>query len=298
MTEVPHSHAMRLSVIIATRNRADTLVGQLEALCKQEWQNGWEVIVAENGSLDRTAEVVGPYRGRLPGLRMIDASRVPGPAFARNEGVRNATGDAFLFVDDDDEVGEGWLAAMGRALLEHPFVAARIDPYKLNPSWLAESRGMHQSDELQRIPYPPYFHHAAGGTLGIWRSPLEEMGGFDETLPGLEDTFFCLRLQLSGIALQFVQEATVHMRFRPTFLGMYCQAKGYGECSTLIYKKSRELGTPPIPHPVRSSLRAWGGLIKSLPALRHRRGRATWVIRLGYRVGRLKGSLKHRVLAP
>jgi GT2 family glycosyltransferase len=288
---------MRLSVVIPTFNGGDTIGGQLGALSRQRWGDEWEVVVADNGSTDETRAIVGSYSPRLP-LRIVDASQVPGQPHALNVGARSATGDALLFCDDDDEVGEGWLAAMGRALAQHPFVACRIDPYKLNAPWVVESRGKFQWNGLQQIPYPPFLPHAGGGTLGIWRSLFETMGGFDESLLALHDTFLCLRIQLAGVPLHFVPDALVHVRYRHTFAGIYRQAHTYGEYSTLLYRKSRELGTPPLARPVRDSLIAWYSLLRSLPALRRKGGLARWVFSLGYRVGRMKGSLKHRVLAP
>src|SRR4030067_522850 len=132
---------MRLSVIIPTLNGADTIGAQLEALGHQELQDGWEVIIADNGSADRTPEGVAAYASRLPGLRVIKASGASGAAHARNTGAKHAVGDALLFCDDDDEVGEGWLAAMGRALLQHRFVACRADGHKLNAWWVGGPHG-------------------------------------------------------------------------------------------------------------------------------------------------------------
>jgi len=289
---------VRLSVIIPTLNRAETIGGQFEALSRQEWPDGWEVIVADNGCVDRTAEVVRAYQDTIPDLRLIDASQRRGVSYALNVAARHAKGDAFLFSDDDDEVGEGWLSAMGRALMEHPFVACRIEGSKLNPPWLAATRPTVQRAGLQQIPYPPYLPHAGGSTLGVWRSVFEAVGGFDERMRAVQDTDFCVRVQLSGVPLRFVPEAVVHVRFRGSVLEMYRQARGYGESSTFMYKKMRGLGTPPIPHPIQQSLRSWWHLARSLPRLRGKTGRGGFAFSLGYRVGRLRGSLKHRVMAP
>lgn len=288
---------MRLSVIVPTLNRAKTLGAQLDALSRQQWSEGWEVIVADNGSTDHTRDVVRAHAARLPDFRVVAAAQRRSRSHALNVGARSATGDGFLFCDDDDVVGDGWLAAMGRALAEHPFVACQVDASRLNPPWLAESR-IFQRTELQQIPYPPYFSHAAGATMGVRRSVFDALGGFDGNQGGLEDTWFCVRAQLAGIPLHFVPDAVVHMRFRHTYLGMFRQARRYGTYSTLMYKRMRQLGTPPLPHPIRDSLIAWRSLLRSLPSLRGRTGRAVWAFSLGYRVGRLGGSVKHRVLAP
>src|SRR5262245_53435164 len=117
---------MKLSVIIPCRNAVKTIEAQLDALCQQEWEGGWEVIVADNGSMDGTREVVARFFGRLPPLLLVDASTRRGAGHARNVGVKAATGDAIVFCDADDEVGAGWLSAMGNALTRHDFVAGRI----------------------------------------------------------------------------------------------------------------------------------------------------------------------------
>ena len=79
MPETPH-----LSVIIPARDAGATIGTQLEALAAQQWPGRWEVIVADNGSRDDTVARAEAWRDRLPGLRVIDASSVPGASHARN----------------------------------------------------------------------------------------------------------------------------------------------------------------------------------------------------------------------
>jgi len=49
---------MRLSVIIACLNGADTIGVQLKALANQQWSEPWEVIFADNGSTDGIVTIV------------------------------------------------------------------------------------------------------------------------------------------------------------------------------------------------------------------------------------------------
>lgn len=293
----PVEETMKLSVIIPCFNAAETLANQLEALAQQQWSEPWEIIVADNGSTDGSRETVKKYRQRLPNLRIVDASKKRGQPYALNVGARAASGDALLFCDADDEVAPGWLTAMGEALLKYDFVACRVDPEKLNEPWLVASRGYAQGDGLQKLPYPPYLPHAGGGTLGIKRSLFEAVGGFDEELPAIHDTFFCVRVQLMGTPLRFVPEATVYTRYRDTFRGMYCQARSWGQYSAFMYKKARALGTPKIPHPWREGAAVWKSLLKQMLEIRSRGDLAWCVFKFGYRVGRIRGSIKHRILA-
>lgn len=287
---------MRLSVIVPCRNAARTIAVQLEALASQRASWPWEVVVADNGSTDGTRAIVERYAGVLPDLRIVDASARPGQPYALNTGARAATGDAFLFCDADDEVAPGWLAAMGRALQEHEFVACRIEPRKLNPPWVCAGHGYAQWDGLQRISLFPSIAHAGGGTLGIRRSVFEAAGGFDEDLLALHDTYLCLRVQCSGTPLHFVPEAVVHVRYRDTLRGIYLQARTYAEYGVLLYKKSLPLGVPRIARPLRSGAKAWRDLLVQLPRARSRADRARWMYGLGWRVGRVRGSIKYGAL--
>src|SRR5215204_14430 len=105
-----------LTVVIPALDAADEIAGQLDALAAQEWDEPWEVVVADNGSTDGTRAVVERYAGRLPGLRVVDASEPAGQAHALNSGVESAGAEAVAFCDTDDEAAPGWVAAMGEAL--------------------------------------------------------------------------------------------------------------------------------------------------------------------------------------
>ena len=189
---------MKLSVIIPCYNAADTIADQLDALTKQQWSGPWEILLVNNRSSDNTVEVVEGYRQKLPNLRIIDALEKQGIAYATNTGARAASGDAFLFCDADDVVEEGWVEAMGKALLKYDFVSGPFEIEKLNQSTLQMNRANPQPDGIQKYTYPPYLPHAGGGNLGVKRSVFEAVGGFDESMRHLCDTDFCWRVQLAG----------------------------------------------------------------------------------------------------
>jgi GT2 family glycosyltransferase len=288
---------LKLSVVIPCLNAAATIGVQLDALTGQDWDGDWEVIVADNGSTDGSREIVESYRGRLPGLRLVDASDRRGQAHARNLGAAAATGDAFLFCDADDEVAPGWLAALGRALAQHDFVACRYDNEKLNPVWVQRTHLNPQKDGLTSYDYPPFLPHAGGGGLGVTRRAHEAVGGFDETLPALEDTDYCWRLQLAGFPLHFAPEAVVNIRHRGDLGSIYRQGVSYGLHNVLIYERYRTKGMPRLGW--LPGIRKWISLLLRTPLLLlTREGRARWMWQLGWRVGRIRGCFRYRVVAP
>ncbi|QYO63482.1 glycosyltransferase family 2 protein [Leptolyngbya sp. 7M] len=82
---------MKLSVVLPCFNGAKTIAVQLEALTKQHWLEGWEVVVVNNGSTDGSMAIVEQYRDRLPGLRIVEARSSgvnlrKGAQQARNQG--------------------------------------------------------------------------------------------------------------------------------------------------------------------------------------------------------------------
>lgn len=286
---------MKLSVIIPCYNAEATLCATLKALAEQVWDQPWEVLVVDNRSTDRSRAVAEAYRGRLPGLRVIEASTRQGQPYAVNTGVEQAAGRSVAFCDSDDVVGEGWLRAMGEALERHEFVAARIDTERLNSGWMLKSRGNTQKSGLQPYRYPPYLPHVGGGTMGVRRELFLALGGFDEGLPYLHDTDFCWRAQLAGKSITFVPEAVMHVRFRGDLRTIYRQARNYAQYNVLLYKRYRSRGMPPIS--LRMSLRAWWKMLARLPKVRDKGSFGLWLWFFAQRIGRLQGSLKYRVLA-
>jgi glycosyltransferase involved in cell wall biosynthesis len=299
IAESSHENAIqplqKLSVIIPCYNGAKTIGAQLEALTRQHYTSPWEVIIADNGSTDETLCVVERYKGKLPGLRVVDAAAVRTQPHAMNVGAQAATGEILLFCDADDEVDEGWLAAMALALHKHDFVACRTDARKLNSPWIAKL-GSSQENGLRALEYAPWLRYAGSGTMGVKRSVLLEAGGFDEGMKTYFDNFFCFQLQLAGTELHFVPDAVLHLRHRSTLGALFRQGLGYGEYQPVMYKKLVALGVPKLSRPWRAGIGHWRGLLAALLRARNRTRLARCAFALGWQLGRLKGSIEHHVV--
>jgi glycosyltransferase involved in cell wall biosynthesis len=290
--------AIKLTVILPCLNVENYLGGQLEALAGQQWSEPWEIIVADNGSTDRSADIVESYRGRFSNLRLVDASDRRGSAHARNVAAWTATGESLAFCDADDEVAPGWVAAMGRALAKYQFVACRLEGEKLNPPWLSAARGGPQRDGVQRFRFPPYLPHAGAGTLGIRRTVHEAVGGFDESMLFASDTDYCFRVQLTHTELHFVPDAVIHLRHRDSLTALYRQGRNWETYKVLLYKKYRKYQPPDTPSlSWKNGLYAWVNLLRHAPYIRGKASLVRWVWDFAVLVGWLKGSIKYRVLA-
>jgi len=109
----PHAH-LGITVGVITRNRAGDLAELLESLTHQVRPPD-EVLVVDNGSTDRTQEVLQQFGARLP-IRCKFLARADIPA-ARNLVIESAAHEIISFIDDDCISEPRWLAAVERGFL-------------------------------------------------------------------------------------------------------------------------------------------------------------------------------------
>ena len=92
--------AKKISVIIPMYNAEKYIKKTLNSIIEQSYQN-WEIIIIENGSEDKSPDIIREYEKKYPEIRMIKGpGKGPGPA--RNRGLKLAKGDYIVFADADD----------------------------------------------------------------------------------------------------------------------------------------------------------------------------------------------------
>ena len=287
---------MRLSVIMPVLDGADTIGVQLEALARQRWSKPWELIVVDNGSTDDSMRIVEAYRDRLPRLVTLSATSKRGPAHARNAGATQAPAPYLAFCDADDEADDDWVATIAAAAEAHGFVASRMDAARLSePRALAAKGNRRQQTGLITYTYVPFLPFAGTCGLAIRRELHDRVGGFDESMTFLEDCDYCWRVQLDGTPLVFAPDALMHIRHRGDTRSLYRQGRNWGEFNVVLLKRYREHGMPVPSWTV--GVRLWWKLVLRLPGLRSQTGRDRFAWALGYRIGQLRGSVRHRVFA-
>ena len=83
--------------------------------------------------------------GQLPGGTdaftrfdaLVSATDRHTPSYSRNVGVAETDATSIAFIDDDDVIGDGWVAAIGSALREHQLVGSRFEYHALNEPTVA-----------------------------------------------------------------------------------------------------------------------------------------------------------------
>jgi glycosyltransferase involved in cell wall biosynthesis len=233
-----------LSIVIATRNRADSLAGLLRSLeVAQGAAADVEVVLIDNGSTDATGRLLTQWSAAGRGRHLLAVQR-PGKSHALNCGIRLARGDLLAFTDDDVEVAPTWIramldfcgqyaqydAAMGRVLMPphvtDPEVVRRVECYETLPFF---DRG----DAVTDLP------EMYGCNMVLRRQTLTAVGGFDERLgPGAsgfgDDTELSERICRAGMRIGYMPGAVVYhavdvARLTPAFFREYHQRKARGD---------------------------------------------------------------------
>ena len=90
----------KISVIIPVYNAEKYIRETLDSIIKQSYKN-LEIILIDNGSKDRSPDIIQKYEAKYPEIHMIEGSG-KGPGASRNRGLKLAKGDYIVFADADD----------------------------------------------------------------------------------------------------------------------------------------------------------------------------------------------------
>lgn len=185
---------MKLSIVIPAFNEASYLPRSLSSLRQSELfltdrtTDSTEVIVVDNGSADATARVAQEFD-----VSVLSEKR-RGIAIARNTGARAASGDILIFLDADYRVLPSFLARIAQAYKfdqELPAAGVRValEPGEIDPI----TRGLgYATLAAVRMLWNMSF-----GVAAFRRGCFDALGGYDETVYGVEDLDILERLRKS-----------------------------------------------------------------------------------------------------
>ena len=183
---------LRLSFIVPVRNDAARLTRCLRSIRAAALEGpAVEIVVADNGSTDGSAEV-----GLRFGARVLS---LPGRKVSalRNRAAAAARGDVLGFVDADNEIGPDWISAALEDLAGG--VAAAGAPSSPPTDGTSVQRAY---DLLREHPKTIQETEWLGsGNMAVRHAEFTQIGGFDETLETCEDVDLCLRLRQRGVRI-------------------------------------------------------------------------------------------------
>ena len=199
---------MPVAVVIATRNRRESLLHTLDRLA--ELPDDVETIVVDNRSSDGTPAAVAR---RHPGVRVLSAGRNRGAA-ARTLGARATDAETVAFSDDDSWWAPGALTCAAGLLDRHRrvgLVAARVlvEPEgRLDPTCTAMAHSPLPVDSA--LPGPRILGFVACGTV-VRRTAFLDCDGFEERLGvGGEETLLAIDMAAVGWELVYVDDVVAH----------------------------------------------------------------------------------------
>jgi len=281
-----------VSVVIPARDAAATIGEQLCALAAQTFDGAWEVIVVDDASTDGTAQVAATWADRLPSIRVLTSVEARGVSSARNIGTKAARADLVAYCDADDVVSTRWLAGLAFALNKNSLATGPIDLSRLNPPGLYAWPRVSEWQELPR--WMGYLNTVMGANMAVRRKTFDLVGGFDETLANGEDNDFAFNVQLAGGTVGFAPDAVVHYRMRRGW-SYFRRHFDYGSGQVELYRRFRRRGMPSR----RLRGLVWlAGAGLTAPLVLIPRFRYWWMAGAGSALGRLAGSVYHRVLYP
>ena len=102
-----------VSIIIAAHNEQETIVEKLQNCQELVYPDDrLEIIVASDGSTDRTAEIVSTFSARDPRIVWLESDRRLGKSGVQNLAAMKARGEVFLFTDASTGMPSGVLQTM------------------------------------------------------------------------------------------------------------------------------------------------------------------------------------------
>ncbi len=189
-------------MIVPAHQAADLLTDTLAALRRSDPPGVvWELVVVDDGSSDRTAEVAALWADQVIHLEAPAA----GPAHARNAGAQVAKGEWLLFVDADVRVGPDTLRNFWQSAQAHPGAGAIFGAYDdrpESPGLISRYRNLlHRYVHLRGAGPAETFWAGLGG---VRADRFRQVGGFDGSRyprPQIEDIEFGYRLRDAGVAI-------------------------------------------------------------------------------------------------
>ena len=217
----------KLSLIIATYNRAQSLLRTLRSVVSQSAAPElWECIVVNNNSTDNTAEVFACFAAENQGfdLKMVTETK-QGLSNARNAGITASKGEYVAIVDDDETLESSYIESYIEFFDSFPTAmaaggAVRAEYESHRPRWMS-----HYTERMIANPIDldvvvtlfPSSRVPAGGNMAFRREIFDRVGLFNprlgrngQSLIGGEENDLFARLRAAGELLYFVPNAAIY----------------------------------------------------------------------------------------
>lgn len=212
------SMAPDITIVVPAYNAENFIAETIASVIGQTFSN-WEMIVVDDGSVDRTGEVALSF---VDERIMVERRANQGVSAARNFGLARARGRYVVFLDADDLLVRTALEIMVGALDQHPTKVACFSQHikideggeRLSSMTAQRRRIIPQRETLRHLLAKNFIVN--GGALCIRTAAARNVGGFNPALRLGEDWDFWCRLAILSDFLALPEQNLLLYRQRPT----------------------------------------------------------------------------------
>lgn len=238
---------IKISVIIPVYNVEKYLSDCLESVIQQRYRN-IEILCVNDGSTDGSLKILEKYANKDCRIKIISQEN-KGLSAARNNGIRNATGEYICFLDSDDMLEKDALRVISNVLMQ-----SKVDALCFNAKVICEDRSLQEYDRraayfTRKKDYPKV---STGTDLFIsmmenddfcvaaWLLVVNRKWLMDKNIyfeEGIihEDNKYCIQCYLNASHIGYVKELLYVYRIRrnsivttkPTFHTLYSLVVNY-----------------------------------------------------------------------
>jgi Predicted glycosyltransferases len=204
------------SVVIVTRNRADSLARALGALRKLDYPN-YEIVVVDNDSTDHTKQII-----EENGARYVFAPSQEGIGSCRNRGVTEAKGEIVAFCDDDCVPASQWLSQFAKRLAAEPDVGLlggrviNVGFPSVNGKQDKLYKGRSRMGRNGKLIFVEDIHRAeffGNMNLAFRKHVVEEVGNYDPFFNVMEEIDLELKIRRAGYEVAFEPDAVLEHHY-------------------------------------------------------------------------------------
>lgn len=179
-----------LSIIIPVYNRENLIDRAVASVLAQSFDD-YEIIVVDDGSTDKTADIVSRRRDSRVKYYYVSNR---GAAAARNHGVERASGEYITFLDSDDEALPHWLCRFKERFDAGADIAC-CGLVKVGfGREVAEKGGVTLPADMGPMFRNTIGRFTNGGVFAMRKEIFETIGGYDEELRSGQHTELAMRL--------------------------------------------------------------------------------------------------------
>lgn len=185
---------MKISLIIPAYNE-EKYIGDCLLSIQEYSKNFFEVIVVNNASTDKTAEIARSF----PFVRVVDQPK-KGLLWARQKGFEESDGDLLAYIDSDCHIGPSWVEEISNEFEKNNKLVALSGPYRYYDLPLMQrffaNLGWWFSAPLT---YRLVGYMVLGGNFVAKKEAINKIGGFNTGISFYgEDTDLARRLSSQG----------------------------------------------------------------------------------------------------